>query len=91
MIDHFVGFAHKRSSFKPLSANFTKWSYTLKQTIRRLLPTNFFSVFDHFVGLALKKDTLAQVFSSEFNEICQNTCFTELVRATVFVWSEVGL
>ena len=24
------------------------------QTIRRLLPTNCFSVFDHFVGLALK-------------------------------------
>ena len=24
------------------------------QTIRRLLLTNFFSVFDHFVGLALK-------------------------------------
>ena len=25
------------------------------QTIRRLLPTNCFSVFDHFVGLALKE------------------------------------
>ena len=24
------------------------------QTIRWLLPTNFLSVFDHFVGLALK-------------------------------------
>ena len=24
------------------------------QTIRRLLPTNSFSVFDHFVGLMLK-------------------------------------
>ena len=24
------------------------------QTIRRLLPTNYLSVFDHFVGLALK-------------------------------------
>ena len=24
------------------------------QTIRRLLPTNFLSVFDHFVGLVLK-------------------------------------
>ena len=24
------------------------------QTIRQLLPTNFLSVFDHFVGLALK-------------------------------------
>ena len=26
----------------------------LTQTIRRLLPTNFLSVFDHFVGLSLK-------------------------------------
>ena len=25
------------------------------QTIRRLLPTNCLSVFDHFVGLALKE------------------------------------
>ena len=31
----------------PLSANFTKWSNTLKQFIGK-------SVFDHFVGLALK-------------------------------------
>ena len=26
------------------------------QTIRRLLPTNFLSVFDHFVGLARVKE-----------------------------------
>ena len=36
-----------------LSANPTKWSNTLKKT-RRLLPKNCLSVFDHFVGLALK-------------------------------------
>ena len=42
-------------SINPLSANPTKWSDTLKQqTIRRLLLTNCLSVFDHFVGLALK-------------------------------------
>ena len=35
-----------------LSANPTKWSNT--QTIRRQQPTNCLSVFDHFVGLALK-------------------------------------
>ena len=34
-------------------ANPTKWSNTLKQFIAKL-PTNFLSVFDHFVGLALK-------------------------------------
>ena len=36
----------------PLSANPTKWSNTLRQFVGRLL-TNCFSVFDHFVGLAL--------------------------------------
>ena len=37
----------------PLSANPTKWSNTLKQFIGNL-PTNCLSVFNHFVGLALK-------------------------------------
>ena len=37
----------------PLSANFTKWSNTLKEFVGKL-PTNCLSVFDHFVGLALK-------------------------------------
>ena len=36
--------------FKRLSHNMVKRT----QTIWRLLPTNFLSVFDHFVGLALK-------------------------------------
>ena len=39
--------------FNPLSANFTKWSNTLKQFVGNL-PTNCLSVFHHFVGLALK-------------------------------------
>ena len=37
----------------PLSANPTKWSNTLKQFVAKL-PTNCLSVFDHFLGLALK-------------------------------------
>ena len=37
----------------PLSANFTKWSNILKQFVAKL-PTNCLSVFDHFVGLAVK-------------------------------------
>ena len=41
------------SNLKPLSANPTKWSDTLKQFVGNLL-TNCLSVFDHFVGLALK-------------------------------------
>ena len=37
-----------------LSANPKKWSNTLKQFVGNL-PTNCLSVFDHFVGLALKE------------------------------------
>ena len=37
----------------PLSANITKWSNKLKQFVGKL-PTNCLSVFEHFVGLALK-------------------------------------
>ena len=40
-------------TLNPLSANPTKWSNTLKQFVGKL-PTNCLSVFDHFVGLALK-------------------------------------
>ena len=35
--------------FNPLSANPTKWSNTLKQFVGKL-PTNYLSVFDHFVN-----------------------------------------
>ena len=41
-------------TFNPFSANFTKWSNTFKQFVGSL-PTNCFSVLDHFVGLALKR------------------------------------
>ena len=37
----------------PLRANPRKWSNTLKQFVDNL-PTNCLSVFEHFVGLALK-------------------------------------
>ena len=47
--DHFPIF----TVFNPLSANFTKWSNTLKQFVGKL-PTNCLSAFDHFVGLASK-------------------------------------
>ena len=36
-----------------LNANFTKWSNALKQFVGKL-PTSCLSVFDYFVGLALK-------------------------------------
>ena len=37
----------------PLSVNLTKWPNILKQFVGNL-PTNYLSVLDHFVGLALK-------------------------------------
>ena len=37
----------------PFSVNFTKWSNTLNQFLGNL-PMNCLSVFDYFVGLALK-------------------------------------
>ena len=40
-------------NFSTLSANPTKWSNTLKQFVGKL-PANCLSVFDHFVGFALK-------------------------------------
>ena len=44
-----------------LSTKPTKLSNT--QTIRRLLPTNCLSVFDHFVGLTLKELKIIQFIS----------------------------
>ena len=41
-------------ALNPLSANFKKWSNTLKQVVGKL-PMSCLSVFDHFVGLALKE------------------------------------
>ena len=54
----------------PLSANFTKWSNTLKQFVGNLA-TNCLSVFDHFVGLALK-GLIQQRIS--FKEITPEVC-----------------
>ena len=52
MYDFLVDTWHQ-SAINSLSANFTKWSNTLKQFVGNL-PTNCLSVFDHFVGLTLK-------------------------------------
>ena len=43
----------KLGALNPLSAKFIKWSNTLKQFVGKL-PINCLSMFDHFVGLALK-------------------------------------
>ena len=49
------------------------------QTIRRLLPTNCLSVFDHFVGLALKgliQQTITQ-YNDTLDEIRVITCWVK--------------
>ena len=46
----------------PLSANPTKWSNTFKQFACKLR-ANCLSLFNHFVGLALKESTLSYITS----------------------------
>ena len=61
------------SMFNPLSANFTKWSNTLKQFVGNL-PTNCLSVFDHFLELMLWRSKIA------ITECCRSTiCSAGLV------------
>ena len=48
-----------------LSANFTKWSNTLKQLVGKL-PTNCLNALDHFVKLALKELNLDQFFKDTY-------------------------
>ena len=51
--------------FNPSSADFIKWSNTLKQFVGKL-PTNCLSVFDHFVGLTLKGLSLIQEITQSY-------------------------
>ena len=48
----FPMFQHYLEILKPLHAKSTKWSSTLKKIVGKL-PTNYFSVFDHFMCLSL--------------------------------------
>ena len=52
-------------SLNSLSANPTKWSNTIKQFVGKL-QTNCLSLFDHFVGLALKGLILMLIFAREW-------------------------
>ena len=65
---------------KPLSANRTKWSNTLREFVGNL-PTSCLSVFDYFVGLALKglkylkrKFKTAILKSSHPQVFCEKRC-----------------
>ena len=55
--------------FDPLSSNPTSWSNILKQFFGSL-PTNCLSVFDHFVGLALKGLTTETILALKRAETC---------------------
>ena len=66
------------SSLNPFSANFTKWSNTLKQFVGNL-PTNCLSVFDRFLGFALKE------LSIESGKMCFRT-FCVILHKTVLQW-----
>ena len=57
----------------PLNPNFTKWSNTLKQFVGKLR-TDCLSLFDHFVGMLLKRlmycfAIRGHFFNGRFNEI----------------------
>ena len=51
-----------------LSTNFTKWSNILKQLMGKL-PANCLSVFDHFVGLALKGLILIEINEFDYGAL----------------------
>ena len=68
----------------PLMANITKWSNTLKQFVGKLA-TNCLSVFDHFVGLALKElNNVAEIMTydnfAKFTgkHLCHSLLFTKV-------------
>ena len=63
----------RNHNFNPLSANLTKWSNTIKQFVQ---PTNCLSVFDHFVGLALKGLTVFQPHSYIQTQMWKQTILT---------------
>ena len=58
------------NSLNPLSANITKWANTLKHD---KLPTNCLSVFDHFVGLALKGLNEGNLKEKTWSRITKNS------------------
>ena len=67
-------------SINPLSANPTKWSNTLQQFVGNL-PTNCLSVFDYFVGLALKGLTsyfIKWQFLSDIQQLKKSSKFNKL-------------
>ena len=71
----------------PLNANPTKWSNTLKQFVGKLL-TNSLSVFDHFVGLALKG--LRMKDSRMTSLVCRSSVFNMNINSVSVVDFQIG-
>ena len=63
----------------PFSADFTKWSNTLKQFVGSL-STNYLSVFEHFVELALKELTQILLFGDTSLDVNTNS---RILNATI--------
>ena len=64
--EHFI----KKNGVNLLSANATKWSNALKQFINNL-PTNYLSVFDHFVRLMLKDLANNKMVNEKVKQVCR--------------------
>ena len=78
------------NNVNPLSASPTKWSNTLKQFVDKL-PTNFLSVFDHFLRLALMgltSLTLLSMLSSLYEMILFSTL--SVIRQQLESWQICG-
>ena len=67
------------SRINPLSTNPTKWSNTLKQFVGKL-PTNYLSVFDHFVKLAFKGLTSFLQHQIDYNINFRMSFFLNIVE-----------
>ena len=85
------------AEFNPLSANFTRWSNTLKRFVGKL-PTSFFSVFDHFVGLALKGLSTYRTITGamvvnikNMAHVCSNTFLSIFLRSNTIVFRIISL
>ena len=69
-----------------MSANPTKWSKTLKQFVGNL-PTNWLTVFDHFMRLALKGLTLWRLVSTRSSYLPKQTCkISGLTKSSIKIW-----
>ena len=83
--------------FNPLSANFIRWSNTLKRFVGKF-PTSFFSVFDHFVGLALKGFSTYRTIKGamvvnikNMAHVCSNTFLSIFLRRDTIVFRIISL